>query len=1420
MTTVLAELDRPGIEADLSSPGVAGLLQRHPELGEEIVAVTVAAAAVRRFVGRPRRKEDMQPFPSRDLYLAEVELNAALEALEGSAEAPEPEPGETVAALRRLARALARLRVFRHAFDSPGFLRPRPEAVALAAAARDFVAAYEALLRKAGEHGLARLPWVLELATHVAPSAAAGVLEVAGYEVPRVPVSRRPWGERCALTGFRFAVDSRRSPELRYRSLEGHSHTLTAGSYHLVRRARRVLEVLRGAHGEVIAEIAAAFPFLFEDYLADGGHPSLVRFGLTDFPNLAVVLNNLLRAYQQRPLFGSRSGGRYSWVTYGQIRARALDLSRGLQAMGFHPEDRLALLPAENCTEFYLAEMAAVFADLITVSVPGSLGEQELLAALTESQVRVVALDRSWLARLSPARFFGGLEGVRCVLLFGDDDVPAELTRADSRVVSLAAVEQRGRVAQGGRATASGVDEDTPVIHGDAQGWAAARERGMVPDGNDAVHTVIFTSGSTGRPKGAVFTRRRWLREVSSEIDVWPFVAASFQPSALAADRVFVWQALCNGGRVGFARRGVGLLEDLRLLRPTVLEAPPAFWNALYAEYRATAADPEVGERAAARARVRIRGSLGGRLFFAATGGAPSLPGVRDAMEEILGIPLAEGYGTTETGRIASNGVLLPGVEVRVLDLPSLDPLPVARGFPVGELAVRTPHLTARYEGSAGSPPDSFTADGFFRTGDIVELAPGGRITILGRTRDAFKLASGEFVNPGVVERSLQGSELVEAVVVTSSPGQAGLVAVAVPVADTIDEVRLLADLQRVARRAGLRPTEVPLGVVLVPRESGRLPWTAENGLLTPSLKPNRRAIEARYRDLIDEAGAGNPPRTTESATVDASIGDDAEALGLVARVAAAVLGKAEEDFDLTRSLADLGVDSLGAVEFLLRLERVGGAKNPTGAAWQEGDATAVERPLEVLARQLAAARAPDAAVPAPLDQPGGLGPEIGDGREPSPPVGVMDARLAAEDARKAPIPESWPERSTAPGVLITGATGFLGVHLLSHLAASLPSGTPLAALVRADDHETARRRMAGAFAAANLGPHRIVIPGEGGEGIVVLAGHLERERFALAEPDYRLLAEGTGLIYHLAAAVRAGAAYDALRGANVDGTLQVLRFATTMSLKALHFVSSLNVALLVEDCLQSRAWEESSLPREIPAAVAPRHPAYALTKWVGELMIRDLFLHSAGVWPVSVSRPGLLTWAGATGFANDDDWLSRVLRSCLELGCVIADEEAGIPMAPPCTAATTVGLDLVPVDFAARAIARLGALTLAGTLPAPTRAQETAETPTFHVSNIAPDEAGLVTRGHLMDLLTAAHMEACPEAAPLRAAPATEWLSRVACEASPALPVLPMLRRSTPMRRRTAADRFAAAMGGAEACPPIDVSYLKVFVERILSLR
>ena len=170
------------------------------------------------------------------------------------------------------------------------------------------------------------------------------------------------------------------------------------------------------------------------------------------------------------------------------------------------------------------------------------------------------------------------------------------------------------------------------------------------------------------------------------------------------------------------------------------------------------------------------------------------------------------------------------------------------------------------------------------------------------------------------------------------------------------------------------------------------------------------------------------------------------------------------------------------------------------------------------------------------------------EGAAPQPET-ADELELANLDAVEVPAITDGILQATSGEVLVTGANGFLGIHLLDRLQRTLPAGARVFAIVRAASDQAACERLRQAAAAAGLAePSLTADPRNRAARVVGIAGRLDAERFGLDAARWEELARETGLVIHVAASVTGASGYAALRATNVIGTRRALELATTTS--------------------------------------------------------------------------------------------------------------------------------------------------------------------------------------------------------------------------------------------------------------------------------
>jgi malonyl-CoA/methylmalonyl-CoA synthetase len=290
------------------------------------------------------------------------------------------------------------------------------------------------------------------------------------------------------------------------------------------------------------------------------------------------------------------------------------------------------------------------------------------------------------------------------------------------------------------------------------------------------IAVLLYSSGTTGPPKGAKITHANLAANATTLVRAWGFTAADTLLHTLPvyhAHGLFVGLGcvLMSGASMQFLPRFSAAAVCTALPVSTVMMGVPTYYSRLLSE---------AGFDAALCAHMR--------LFIC--GSAPLPETLLQAFHERSGHLILERYGMTETGMNASNpltgerrpgtvGPALPGVELRVTDEAD-QPLPAGT---VGHLQVRGPNVFAGYWRTGNAARNDFTADGFFRTGDLAAIAADGYVTIAGRSRDLI-ITGGLNVYPRELENVLDSlPEVVESAVIGVPHDDFGEAVVAVVVA-------------------------------------------------------------------------------------------------------------------------------------------------------------------------------------------------------------------------------------------------------------------------------------------------------------------------------------------------------------------------------------------------------------------------------------------------------------------------------------------------------------------------------------------------------------------------------------------------------------------------------------------------------------
>ena len=556
---------------------------------------------------------------------------------------------------------------------------------------------------------------------------------------------------------------------------------------------------------------------------------------------------------------------------------RIRDLSLGLGALGVEPGDRVAIL-SDSRPEWVIADLAALTAGAVTAPIYPTLPESQVRYILADSGARVVVVaDETQATKVRAV--WDALPDLSALVIMDPAGEPAAAGGASGREeLSLADATGRGH---------------RRLMAEDGLGREyKERAAAIAPD---QLATIIYTSGTTGEPKGVMLTHGNVASNVMDGSAVVRVdsedVALSFLPLSHAFERAVVFMYLYHGTTVTFAESLETIARDLGAVSPTVMTGVPRVYEKFHARvHEAVAGAPAIrrrlfhwavgvglrrsqadlaGRSASLLTRLqhglaerlvlsKVRGRLGGRLRFVVSGSAPLSTPIAEFFFAI-GIPVAEGYGLTETS---------PTLTVNPLERPKLGTVgPAIRNVELeiaadGEVLARGPNIMQGYYGKPDATAEVMR-DGWFCTGDIGSLDDDGYLTILDRKKELIVTAGGKNIAPNPIEAELKRSPLVaEAVLIGDRrpyvsallvPDFAALAAhTGVEGAsreEIVERADIVARFDEVVERvnSGLARHEQIKRSALLPTEFG-----IATGELTPTMKVKRRVVAERWSDAID----------------------------------------------------------------------------------------------------------------------------------------------------------------------------------------------------------------------------------------------------------------------------------------------------------------------------------------------------------------------------------------------------------------------------------------------------------------------------------------------------------------------------------------------------------------------------------------
>jgi long-chain acyl-CoA synthetase len=572
-----------------------------------------------------------------------------------------------------------------------------------------------------------------------------------------------------------------------------------------------------------------------------------------------------------------KKDGDWQPISSREMVERAKTIALGLYALGLRKGDKAAILAA-NSPDWTLVDAGCQFAGVIDVPIYTTLAPDSVCYIINDSTTKVLFLENKAaydrIAEVMPACL-----SLAKIVFFDAIDANVENS------ISLADLEQTGR------------ERNDRILLDEMR-------NSVLPSD---IATLIYTSGTTGEPKGVMLTHNNIISNVIDAGEKYEFsdddVPLSVLPLSHIFERSAMYLYILNGMAVHYAESVEKVPENLQEVRPTIFVGVPRIFEKVYSKAKLKAAQTgglkeRIFDWAMGKAReyalanasgtpislaltvehelsdrlvfAKLRQFFGGRLRSCITGGAA----LSDEIYLIFtgaGISIMQGYGLTETSpvitsnnpvdvRLGSVGKAIRNTKVRIAE--------------DGEIEAFGPGVMLGYYKKDEANKESFTEDGWFRTGDIGRLDEDGFLYITDRKKELFKTSGGKYIAPSPIEQMIRSSRFVnQAVLVGNERNFAA--ALIVPNFEQLESYAKIKGLklstpkefcenariidlierQVAAATSKLAKYETVKKIVLLENE-----LTVEGGELTPTLKIKRRVINEKYKDLVDKiySDAGN----------------------------------------------------------------------------------------------------------------------------------------------------------------------------------------------------------------------------------------------------------------------------------------------------------------------------------------------------------------------------------------------------------------------------------------------------------------------------------------------------------------------------------------------------------------------------------
>ena len=530
--------------------------------------------------------------------------------------------------------------------------------------------------------------------------------------------------------------------------------------------------------------------------------------------------------FKDKPFLRQPFGEKWEEYTWGETGLMARKLATGLKSLGLPKGSHIGLM-SKNCREWIIADLAIIMAGYVSVPFFPNLKSNEIKNLLEFGDVK--------------ALFMGKVEDWGEIKKGISNDMP---------IIAFPHYENNSKIDKGFQWNEF-IDKHDP------------QKEDYHPDLNDT-WTIIFTSGTTGNPKGVVLDFKiNQNTDVMYTKDYNPLCVDfkgnntffSYLPMNHIAERIAIeFTAFKNGGVISFTESIDTFVKNLSEVQPSVFFGVPRIYTkfqlGILSKFSQKKLDVLLSIPILSSFIKKIlKKKLGlGNAKVVVSGAAAMQVAQRNWFKKI-GVNITIGYGMTENCAVTTQlpgsnfnkpgsvGKVQPQVEVKIDE-------------ETEEILMRGPYVMLGYYNDTETT-DNTIKNGWLHTGDKGKLDADGHLYITGRVKDTFKTSKGEFIDPAKIEALFGEVEYFD---------QMCIVGFAIP------QPIMLVNISDVAKKITKGELQKHLSTKMEMVNSKLFnykrvstivicsdDWTPQNGILTPTMKIKRGAVDKMYMDKYEQ---------------------------------------------------------------------------------------------------------------------------------------------------------------------------------------------------------------------------------------------------------------------------------------------------------------------------------------------------------------------------------------------------------------------------------------------------------------------------------------------------------------------------------------------------------------------------------------